>query len=462
MSQAGIYCRISRDPEGQRVGVERQEEDCRRLAAREGLQVVSSAFIDNDISASTLSKKPRPAFAELLTAARDGRVSVIIAYSNSRLTRRPLELEDLIKLHDLYGTRIVTVVSGEDNLSTADGRMVARIKASVDAAEAERAGERIARAHLQKARQGSVNHGSRPFGWQDDKSSLHPTEARLVRKAAEDVIAGVGLLEICRRWNAAGVRTVRGNEWDHRSLRKLLKGPRLAGWRVHQGVVARDAAGREVRGVWEPILTQDDYDSLQAALSGRSGRSGGRRGARRYLLSGVVRCGRCGHRMYGTTTAKGHAYTCRGGQGSDNSHTISIAGAATDEVVAEVVAARLRQAGALEVPKRTFAQSERLSTIPEKISELMEAYNRGQLSGAIVFPQVEALESEQAELSAERQRFVASSAGPTHISAEAFDVPDIDRRRAIVESLFEAIVIAPSAKGTPWTPDRISYVWRQS
>lgn len=459
VKRAGIYCRISRDPEGQRVGVDRQEEDCTRLAARQGFDV-GVVYVDNDISASTLSKKARPQFTALLSAARSGEVDVIVAYSNSRLTRRPLELEDLIQLHDRYGTRIVTVVSGEDDLSTADGRMVARIKASVDAAEAERAGERIARAHLQKARLGSVNHGQRPFGWADDKATLDPVESALIRKAAADVIAGVGLNEICRAWNASGVRTVRDNEWDHRGLRQMLKGPRLAGWRVHQGKIARDAAGRDVRGAWEPILSQEEYDQLQAALQGRGGRSGGRRGARRYLLSGIARCGRCGHRMYGTTTLAGHAYTCRGTQGAD-AHTVSISGAPTDETVSEVVAARLRQVGAIETPAPTFALAGRLDEIPTKISELMTAYNKGQLSGAIVFPQVEALEVEQAELSAQRQRF-ATSARPTHVSAEAFDTPDLDRRRAVIEQLFEAIVIAPSSKGARWTPDRIDYVWRQA
>lgn len=164
--------------------------------------------------------------------------------------------------------------------------------------------------------------------------------------------------------------------------------------------------------------------------------------------------------MYGTTTMAGHAYTCRGTQGLDR-HTISIAGIPTDDVVAEVIAARLRKVGAIERPSKTFPQSERLTEIPEKIAELMAAYNRGQLSGAIVFPQVEALEVEQLELSAERQRF-AMSTSATHVTAEAFDTPDTDRRRAIVEQLFEAIVIAPSSKGTPWTPDRITYVWRHA
>lgn len=43
-----IYCRISRDAEGDGEGVERQERLCRDLAERLGLNVVN-VYTDNDI-----------------------------------------------------------------------------------------------------------------------------------------------------------------------------------------------------------------------------------------------------------------------------------------------------------------------------------------------------------------------------------------------------------------------------
>lgn len=466
--RAAIYCRISRDPEGLRVGVDRQEEDARALALREGFAVVGDAYIDNDISASTLSRKRRPQYEAVLKAARSGEVDVIVSYSNSRLTRRPMELEDLITLHDRHGTRIVTAVSGEDDLSTADGRMVARIKASVDAAEAERTGERLRRAFLQKARTGAPNQGTRPFGWQADKITLDPKESELIRKAASAVSDGVGLNAVCREWNAAGVTTTRGNAWDHRALRQLLKGPRLAGWRVHRGEIALDAAGQPVRGVWQPLMTDDAWQRLQVALSGRNGRSTGRRGARRYLLSGVARCGVCGRQMYATPTyvkrrLTGHAYQCRRANGAD-AHTISVAGAATDEAVTAVVVQHLRRSGDLTATSRSvqFTGEGRLDEIPGLIQGLMAAYNRGQLSGAVVFPQVEALEAEQATLRTERQRFVVATVRPSHVSADAFCTADTDRQRAVLEELFDAVVIARAGRGARWDPDRITYVWRQA
>ena len=178
MTTAAIYRRISLDREGLALGVTRQYDDCLELAHSLGLTVPNHlVFDDNDRGASDLSSKARPGYAAMVKAVREGKMKHIIAYSNSRLTRRPREFEDLIQLHTEYGVVIHTVVSGEDDLSTADGRMVARIKANIDAGEAERTGERIRRARLENARQGKPWGGPRPFGWLDGGVDLHPDEA---------------------------------------------------------------------------------------------------------------------------------------------------------------------------------------------------------------------------------------------------------------------------------------------
>ena len=85
--RAVVYCRISDDREGERLGVERQRQDCLARAQREGWEVVD-VFTDNDVGASTRSRKPRPAYRQVIKAAENGEVDVILSYSNSRLTRR--------------------------------------------------------------------------------------------------------------------------------------------------------------------------------------------------------------------------------------------------------------------------------------------------------------------------------------------------------------------------------------
>ena len=53
---AAIYARISADVEGKSLGVQRQLEDCRKLAADRGWPV-GAEYVDNDVSA--FSGKPR-------------------------------------------------------------------------------------------------------------------------------------------------------------------------------------------------------------------------------------------------------------------------------------------------------------------------------------------------------------------------------------------------------------------
>jgi site-specific DNA recombinase len=86
MTRAVIYTRISRDPEGDALGVARQRQDCLDRAARDGWQVID-VLVENDVGASSYSRKPRPVYAALLERARRREFDVILAYSNSRLTR---------------------------------------------------------------------------------------------------------------------------------------------------------------------------------------------------------------------------------------------------------------------------------------------------------------------------------------------------------------------------------------
>ena len=54
---AAIYVRISRDRNGDCLGVERQEQECRTLAERLGW-TVTEVYSDNDISAFSGRRRP--------------------------------------------------------------------------------------------------------------------------------------------------------------------------------------------------------------------------------------------------------------------------------------------------------------------------------------------------------------------------------------------------------------------
>ncbi|WP_310715014.1 recombinase family protein [Streptomyces lydicus] len=122
-TRAAIYVRISQDRGGAGLGIARQEEDCRALCVRKGWDVID-VYPDNDVSA--YSGAPRPKWQELLADINEGIVNAVVCWHVDRLTRSPRELEDVIDLADRHGLELATV-SGEIDLATPTGRMIARM-----------------------------------------------------------------------------------------------------------------------------------------------------------------------------------------------------------------------------------------------------------------------------------------------------------------------------------------------
>lgn len=406
--RAVIYCRISDDREGAGVGVERQEKDCRALAARLSLEVVD-VKIDNDIGASNRTgNKHRPRYQEMLAAVRAGLVDTIIAYSNSRLTRRPLEWIELINLAESGALQIKTVVSGSHDLTTAEGRALAITVAAWDAAEADRISERIKAANRHKALKGrpGIQH-RRPFGFEKDAITHNPEEAALIRAAVKDILMGASITSIRRKWEKQGVLTTDGSsKWGWTPVHRVLFSWRTVGIRELNGEPVTDENGEFVKGVWEPIISLEDREAALEMLKKRT-RKGERQG--KWLLQGLLRCGRCGKPLYGALMKppRTNSYTCT----ANGSTHLGIAAERLENYLRRVVFRYLLEKTirvdneASGVQKQTWPDEHKLESVARKIDELMEAYNTDRLSGSIVFPQVERLDQERRQLQKERSVF---------------------------------------------------------
>jgi site-specific DNA recombinase len=463
-----LYLRISDDPEGLELGVLRQYEDGHELAWARKIRI-TKVYCDNDIGASTRSKKPRPDYADMVKCARVGEFKWILSYSNSRLTRRPMELEDLITLHEQAGTKLLTKVSGEADLATADGRMMARVMAAFDAGEAERTGERVARKHVELARDGKLCGGIRPFGWQDDQVTLDPVETGYINDAVDMLLNGTatqGL--IVRVWNELGIYTPFGNRWRPTSFRKMLEKPRLAGIRVFRQQVQYDDDGKPVMGVWEPLMDYDKWQRLRVVLQGRPRKGKGTRpGAAKYLQTTIVRCGKCMGRMFGNPGQKKQprlAYVCSGNPGCTG---MSISMSHLDHLVQKLVLAKIHSSELPDASQETTWEREGdLQALRTDKGELMAALTSRRLSAATVIPAVEDLDQQIEALETERTEWVRSLADrPTKVEvtdvAEFEKVYDIMQRRATLQKWLTAVVVRPGRKGYNFEPGRVEPVWRE-
>ncbi|GLJ62231.1 resolvase [Microbacterium barkeri] len=488
-----IYTRISDDREGDELGVQRQEDDCRALAKQLGLTIYH-IYSDNDIGASDQSskRKVREDYLKMLAEARAGTFGRILAYSNSRITRRPRELEELIDLFKETeakfgkgkGVIVNTVVSGNDDLSTADGRMTARLKAGVDAGEVERLAERLQRKNLQKAMRGEpAKQHRRPFGFEDDQVTHRTEEAAAIREAVQEIIGGASITAICRKWNQQGIKTTDGKEWKWTPLRRVLLGWRSAGVRVYQGQPLYDPDGQLVMGSWEPIISLEEREAAIAKLEERS-RRGQREG--KWLLQGLLQCGLCGRRLYGAmqdkTGKRPSSYTCTG---SGTTH-MGISAERVEHYIERVVLRYLLDKAIYGVPneqpqeKKVWPQEARLRAVTDKIAELMAAYNRDELDRRLVFPEVQRLIKERDELERDRAAFRAEQlARPNRVAtiedAVGWFTGKLERSfEERQQSLREEIDFVVISKGTKAyggnTPEvarqaavekRVSIVWKE-
>jgi hypothetical protein len=132
---------------------------------------------------------------------------------------------------------------------------------------------------------------------------LEPSEAALIFKACHDVIKGESLQSIVRDWNDAGVRTSRGNEWDNKSLKRVLTRWRNAGYVQHNDEPVQAAVWPAI-GTEQGSLTVDDIRAVRRVL-GAAERRTSPGPTPKHLLTNIARCGVCGGPMIarrGTTT----------------------------------------------------------------------------------------------------------------------------------------------------------------
>jgi DNA invertase Pin-like site-specific DNA recombinase len=378
--RAAKYLRISQDREGRELGIARQDEHLDELAQRCGYVVVAR-YSDNDLGASTRSRKRRPDYERMLEAARAGEFDVILAYTSGRLTRRPRELEGQIELAERHGTRFEYVRSPSFDLNTAHGRRIARILAANDAGESEDISERLLDQRRQAASQGRFHGGPRCFGYEADGVTIRPGEAQIVREVARRLLARESLASVVRDLNARGIRTAKGNPWSRKGLKHLMCNARISGRREHIPISSYSGHARPLLGkitgeaVWPPIISVADSDRLRALLTQPA--RGGLTDGRKYVLSGILKCGLCSSGLVCRPAHGKPRYVCDANSGGCG--RISVITEWTDDVVRDMVLVALEdeefRARLYERAKLDPALVEQIARDEQALEELAQEYS---------------------------------------------------------------------------------------
>lgn len=466
-----IYTRISRDREGAGLGVDRQEADCRALAEKLGWEVVA-VYVDNDVSAYSGVKRPQ--YREMLDAVRAGEIRGIVAWHTDRLHRRLVELEELVTVAEAHSLQIRTVTSGDLDLSTSSGRMVARVLGSMAQHEVEHSRERVKRAKKQAAEEGKYRGGPRPFGFEKDGVTVREREAVLIREASRAILNGRSLASISREWNDRGLTGTFGKPWSYNNLRDMLLRPRNA------GLLARGLPGRKGRETTEPawsyeadvigdaewpaIVDRDEWRALIALLADPARRNS-LNTEPRWFGSGLYVCGKCGAKLrtapHGGTSMRPYRrrylYRCVA------SAHLTISADATDEYVRGVVADLIRDPRVIAAMQpgdaHLASDRERRTVLAARLESFESDYALGRITGAQLQKATASVNAEIVEVDARLAKSLRRSNSSAVLRAadpgQAFLDAPLDVQRAVFATVLRVEVLPSLQRGSSWTSDRL-------
>jgi DNA invertase Pin-like site-specific DNA recombinase len=461
--RAAIYARISSDREGDNLAISRQLADCEQLAERRGWAVVER-YVDADISA--YSGKLRPEYRRMLEEIEAGLIEAVVVYHADRLHRQPKELEEFMEVCAAAKLTKLATVSGELDLASHDGQLIARITGAVAKKASDDSSRRIRRKHEEIALAGRPSGGgTRPFGFESDHRTVRPSEAVIIRECAERFLAGDSLRSICNDLNMRGVRPVKAEAWSPQTMRRMLSSARISGQRDHHDEIVGAA-------IWEAIITPAQTQRIRAKLADPTRRTN--RSARRYLLTRTLRCGQCQERLVSRPRDDGRRrYVCASGPGASGCGKTTIVADQLEQFIVEAVLHRLDSPGlaaslngrAIEDPDGVVWQAE-IEQAEEQLAELATMFGQREISRQewlAARPRIEQrLTLAKKRLTAlNRTAALTPHIGDATALRERWRDLSLTKQTQIVEAVLDHVVVGPGRRGyNRFDPARLDPVWR--
>jgi len=348
------------------------------------LGFVRVVVIDDDLGVSGTGKQARPGFGRLLTAVCEGTVGAVFALEASRLARNNRDWHHLIDLCAMTDTVLVDD-DGVYDPRLINDRLLLGLKGTMSEFELSLFRQRAREAFVQKVRRGCVLWEV-PVGFvRTSEDRVEKSPDRQVQAAIQNVFQKFSELGSARQTMLyfrdeqirlpEAVRGTAGQEVVWRlpaasRIRQILRNPQYAGafayGRTGATTTVIDGQPRTCRGkkeleAWtvclrdhhEGYITWDAYlytqRVLEANVSRRDPQTAGaaKRGA--ALLSGLLRCGRCGRKLFVAYSGRGGQvprYACHGGRvDRGTAACLSLGSLRVDPAVVDQVLEAIQPAG---------------------------------------------------------------------------------------------------------------------
>lgn len=490
------YARLSRDTDAS-TSIERQREAIHHLALARGLNVVDIVE-DVDVSATRIKLDDRPGMSALRARVAAGEASAVVVHRLDRLARNVMDYGVLLR----EGVQVISASESFDT-TTPMGDAMVKILLVFAEMEARTIGMRVRSSQRQLREVGRFRGGPIGYGF---RSTIHPsgvgrtlevdpTEAAIVRRVVDELLAGRTLYAIAERLNQDDVPTRRPirvdkltkletrRRWSATVLRAMLRNGTLLGWQTHTRFEARrDESGQEVtirhvetvrddkglpRVFWSPIMSRDEFERVRALTEwtptpGRGEQSAaGRRTRASRLLSGRILCPGCDRPLavhaYANSPRRS-TYSCGGKhRGWNCPGGVSVQ---CDNVEAQVERLFLAAVGRLQVveARQRVREVAGLAEVEEAIRHTTDALRAPDADLADLVARLESLRGERERLDVVPLSPVVELVETGRTFSEAWAEADLLARQGLLDAAGILVRVAPRLVPgrARWDANRVS------
>lgn len=312
MIRVAAYCRVSTDKDDQANSFESQQSYFRSCIERNPDWELQEIYADEGLSGTNTKKRKR--FNQMIEAARNGKIDLIITKEVSRFARNTVDTLEYTRELRKRGIGVFFLL---DNINTmdSDGELRLTIMSSMAQDESRKTSERVKWGQTRRMEQGVV-FGLAPLGYdvKGGRMTVNPEGAAIVRYIFHKyLVERKGTPTIAKELCDEGIFSSRGNlKWSSATVLKLLRNEKYCGDLIQKKTYTPDFLSHEkkynkgqeelvvLRDHHEAIIDRETWETAQRELARRSHFNSATDNSRgnRYPLSGKIKCGSCGSSFF--------------------------------------------------------------------------------------------------------------------------------------------------------------------
>ena len=313
-----IYLRVSTEMQVDGFSLDGQRNTLKKFAEREGMILVNTY---EDAGKSGKSIEGRPSFQRMMKDIENGlEIDYVLVYKLSRFGRNAADILNSLELIQSYDINLIATEEGIDSSQTS-GKLLISVLSAVSEIERENIIEQTMNGRKEKARQGGWNGGFAPYGYSlvNGELVIEPEEAEVIKVIFDIYLEDdfIGADGVAKKLNLLGIKKkARQNGtlevWTRTLVRNIIENPVYTGQiafgrRTKQKVKGTKNQFRMVKadeyilseGNHEAIISMDIWNKACAKRKEKSIIQPSSIGHNRvHLLTGILRCPRCGGAMY--------------------------------------------------------------------------------------------------------------------------------------------------------------------